>query len=120
MTRFGAGTCLAAALLLTGCATFRESKAEEDQWWAVDKAQHFTLSVASGFGTTWSARALGADPVPAAAGGFTITLSGGLLKELWDATAATGSGWSWKDLTWDLAGATLGTWAGATTPTPNN
>lgn len=120
MRRLVAAGLLGASLLAGGCTTFRESKPEEDQWWAADKAQHFTLSAASGFGTTWSVRALGAEPAPAVAGGFTITLSGGLLKELWDATSPTGSGWSWKDLAWDLAGTTVGTWAGATAPTPRN
>jgi putative lipoprotein len=103
---------------LSGCASFHWSKDEEDQWWAEDKAKHVSLSAASSFGTTWGARALGAPSAPAAAGGFTFTISGGALKELWDATASDGSGWSWKDLTWDLIGTTAGTWVGMNVPVP--
>lgn len=103
-------------LVLAGCSTFHWSRDEEDQWLAVDKAQHFSASAASSFGTTWGARTLGAPTAPAAAGGFTITLSAGALKELWDATASDGSGWSWKDLAWDLAGSAVGTWAGTAVP----
>lgn len=106
------------AALLAGCSTFHQSKDEEDHWWAEDKAKHFSLSAATSFGTTWGARAAGAPTTPAAAGGFTVTISGGLLKELWDATASDGSGWSWKDLTWDLAGTTAGTWVGMNVPVP--
>ena len=36
---------------------------------------------------------------------FAVSL--GATKELWDSRPA-GSGWSWKDLAWDLAGATTG------------
>ena len=104
--------------LLAGCSTFRGSVDAEDLWWAEDKAKHVTLSTLSAFGATYSARWLGVDQPRAAATGFSITLSGGLLKELWDATASDGSGWSWKDLAWDLAGTSLGTWAGMETPLP--
>lgn len=105
-------------LALTGCASFHWSQDQEDHWLAEDKAQHFGLSAASGFATTWTARSAGAPTATAATGGFTVTLSGGLAKELWDATASDGSGWSWKDLAWDLAGTSVGTWAGSVAPTP--
>ena len=109
---------ITALLLLSGCSTFRGSIDAEDQWWAEDKAKHVALSALSGFGTTYAVRLAGVDQTRAAATGFSITLSAGALKELWDATAADGSGWSWKDLAWDLAGTTLGTWAGTKTPLP--
>lgn len=107
------GLCLG----LASCTTFRASNDDEDQWFAEDKAKHFGVSAASGFATTWSARSAGVPAAPAAATGFSITISGGLAKELWDATASDGSGWSWKDLAWDLAGTTVGTWAGTVVPT---
>lgn len=115
--RSGAAALL--TLLLTGCATFHTSNEEQDHWFATDKAQHFSLSAASGFTTTWTARSLDVPSPVAATAGFTLTLSGGALKELWDATAADGSGWSWRDLAWDLAGTTAGTWAGTAVPTPS-
>jgi len=111
------GAVLALGLgLLGGCASFHGSNDQDDLWWAEDKAKHVTLSAALATGTTWEARHLGAPTPGAAAGGVSLTLSAGLAKELWDATVADGTGWSWKDLTWDLAGTLLGTWAGTALP----
>ena len=105
-------------MMLSGCSTFHWAKDEDDPWWAKDKAQHVSLSAATSFGATWGARAWGVPTGQAAAGGFTLTISGGALKELWDATASDGSGWSWKDFAWDLAGTAAGTWAGSVAPVP--
>lgn len=108
----------ALVLALTSCSTFHGSNDTDDPWFADDKAKHFTLSAASGFGTTYAARAAGVESTPAAAGGFTVTISLGLIKEWSDATTAEGTGWSWKDLVWDLAGTAAGTWAGTAVPVP--
>lgn len=113
-----AGLLAALTLLLTSCSTFRTSVDQDDLWWATDKAQHLSLSAATALGTTWTTRAAGAPTWSSAAAGLTFTLAGGLLKELWDATGPDGSGWSWKDLAFDLAGATAGTCAGTQLPTP--
>jgi len=113
-----AGVVLILGMLLSGCSTFHWSKDEEDQWWAEDKAKHVSLSAASSFAATWGSRSLGVPTETAAAGGFTLTISAGALKEIWDATASDGSGWSWKDFAWDLAGTAAGTWAGSVVPVP--
>ncbi|STS84461.1 outer membrane lipoprotein [Klebsiella pneumoniae] len=42
-----------------------------------------------------------------AAIGLMFSVSLGASKELWDSRPA-GSGWSWKDFAWDVAGATTG------------
>ncbi|MCD3113757.1 hypothetical protein GFK27_21020 [Salmonella enterica subsp. enterica serovar Enteritidis] len=42
-----------------------------------------------------------------AAIGLMFSLSLGASKELWD-SRPEGSGWSWKDFVWDVAGATTG------------
>ncbi|KRV22845.1 hypothetical protein AN459_16785 [Pseudomonas aeruginosa] len=39
--------------------------------------------------------------------GLSFSLAFGVGKELYDSRSA-GSGWSWKDLAWDLAGAAAG------------
>ena len=42
-----------------------------------------------------------------AAIGLMFSVSLGASKELWD-SRPSGSGWSWKDFAWDVAGATTG------------
>lgn len=95
-------SCLVASLLLTGC-----SHQASDEWYGRDKAQHFIgsamLSAAGNeFGTHqgWS-RGRSANF------GFVFSVSLGATKELWDSRPA-GSGWSWKDFAWDVAGAATG------------
>ncbi|EMH7247232.1 hypothetical protein ACQUPK_005704, partial [Escherichia coli] len=39
--------------------------------------------------------------------GLMFSVSLGASKELWD-SRPEGSGWSWKDLAWDVAGASTG------------
>ncbi|EIP4374663.1 hypothetical protein LRV76_005075, partial [Escherichia coli] len=39
--------------------------------------------------------------------GLMFSVGLGASKELWD-SRPEGSGWSWKDFTWDVAGATTG------------
>ena len=69
-----------ASLMLTGC-----SHMANDAWSGQDKAQHFLASAI----------------------GLMFSVSLGASKELWDSRPA-GSGWSWKDFAWDVAGATTG------------
>ncbi|MEA1064269.1 YfiM family lipoprotein [Apirhabdus apintestini] len=93
---------LVVILLTNGC-----SHAANDDWYGKDKAQHFMLSAI--------AYAAGHEMVnkrPVSTGrsvqaGFLFSLSLGAGKELWDSRAA-GSGWSWYDLAWDIAGASAG------------
>ncbi len=54
-----------------------------------------------------SMRATGVSPDRSAAIGLMFSLSLGASKELWD-SRPEGSGWSWKDFVWDVAGATTG------------
>ena len=74
-----------ASLMLTGC-----SHMANDAWSGQDKAQH------QGYSRDRSA-----------AIGLMFSVSLGASKELWDSRPA-GSGWSWKDFAWDVAGATTG------------
>ncbi|ONF81326.1 hypothetical protein BXA16_10655 [Salmonella enterica subsp. enterica serovar Typhimurium] len=70
-------------LFLSGC-----SHLANDHWSGQDKAQHFMASaMLSAAGNEYARH--------------------GASKELWD-SRPEGSGWSWKDFVWDVAGATTG------------
>ena len=99
---------LALAALLLALATSRRAEAQEqDPWWGPDKALHFSISAglaAGGYGVSsvwldprWQRAAVGA--------GGAITLGAG--KEIYDATGHGDP--SFKDFTWDVAGAAVGT-----------
>ena len=67
-----------------------------DNWSGQDKAQHFIASaMLSAAGNEYSQHQ----------GMFSVSL--GASKELWD-SRPEGSGWSWKDFAWDIAGASTG------------
>lgn len=94
---------LAAALLLaTGC-----THQAQDRWTGKDKVQHFIASAALaaagtayGDGQNWSR--------PRSRNfGLLLSVGIGAAKELYDSREA-GTGWSWKDFTWDIAGAVAG------------
>ncbi len=71
-----------------------------DSWSGQDKAQHFIASaMLSAAGNEYSDRS--------AMFGLMFSVSLGASKELWD-SRPKGSGWSWKDLAWDVAGASTG------------
>ncbi|CUU24993.1 putative secreted protein [Duffyella gerundensis] len=89
-------------VMCSGCTHFAQ-----DSWTGKDKAQHVVgsalLTIAGseyGAAQHWSraqSRQFGLM--------FAFTLGTG--KELFDSRRA-GSGWSWKDLSWDIAGAATG------------
>lgn len=93
---------LPSVLLLSGC-----SHMAQDQWSGQDKAQHFIASaILSAAGNEYGQHQGWSDS-HSANFGFLFSVSLGATKELWD-SRATGSGWSWKDFTWDVAGAATG------------
>lgn len=93
---------LTGVLLLNGCA-----HVANDQWSGQDKAQHFLASAMLAAAGNEYAQHQGINHDRAAAYGVMFSLSLGASKELWDSSPA-GSGWSWKDFAWDIAGATTG------------
>ncbi len=96
---------LLALLVLTRAGAARAE--DPDPWWGRDKALHFGVSVALAAGS-YGASSLVLDQRwqrAATAGGFTITV--GAAKEGWDAMGHGDP--SWKDFTWDVAGAAVGT-----------
>jgi putative lipoprotein len=93
---------LPSVFLLSGC-----SHMAQDQWSGQDKAQHFIASaILSAAGNEYGQHK-GWNDSRSANFGFLFSVSLGATKELWDSREA-GSGWSWKDFTWDLAGAATG------------
>nr|WP_318384669.1 YfiM family lipoprotein [uncultured Enterobacter sp.] len=93
---------LSLVALLTGC-----SHMANDQWHGQDKAQHFLGSAMIAAAGNEYAQHQGVSQDRSAVFGVMISLSLGASKELWDSRPA-GSGWSWKDFAWDVAGATTG------------
>ena len=89
-------------LLLTGCA-----HTAQDQWSGQDKAQHFLASAMLSAAGNEYAQHQGISRDRSAVYGLMFSVSLGASKELWDSRPA-GSGWSWKDFAWDVAGATTG------------
>ena len=89
-------------LALSGC-----SHMANDSWSGQDKAQHFIASAMLSAAGNEYAQHQGHSRDRSAAIGFLFSVSLGASKELWDSRPA-GSGWSWKDFAWGIAGATTG------------
>lgn len=93
---------LPAIFLLSGC-----SHMAPDSWHGQDKAQHFMASAMLAAAGNEYGQHQGWSKARSANFGLLFSVSLGASKELWDSRAA-GSGWSWKDFAWDLAGAATG------------
>ncbi|HEM6802856.1 TPA: YfiM family lipoprotein [Citrobacter koseri] len=89
-------------LLLSGC-----SHMSNDSWSGQDKAQHFIASAMLSAAGNEYARHQGMSRDRSATVGLLFSISLGASKEMWDSRPG-GSGWSWKDFVWDVAGATTG------------
>ncbi|SQB62097.1 lipoprotein [Citrobacter koseri] len=72
-----------------------------------DKAQHFIASAMLSAAGNEYARHQGMSHDRSATVGLLFSISLGASKEMWDSRPG-GSGWSWKDFAWDVAGATTG------------
>ena len=86
---------VAACLLLGGCSHFAE-----DDWLGEDKALHFASSAALAAAGMQMAHDRGLRGARQARFGLSFSLAFG--------SRSAGSGWSWKDLAWDLAAAAAG------------
>lgn len=93
---------LMSCLVLSGC-----SHMAQDSWSGQDKAQHFLASAMLSAAGNEYAQRQGVSHDRSAAYGLMFSVSLGASKELWD-SRPVGSGWSWKDFAWDIAGATAG------------
>lgn len=93
-------------LFLIGC-----SHMANDNWSGQDKAQHFLASAMLSAAGNEYALHQGYSRDRSATMGLMFSISLGASKELWD-SRPSGSGWSWKDFAWDVAGATTTTPSG--------
>jgi putative lipoprotein len=79
---------------------------DADPWWGRDKALHFSASASLAV-VGYAGTSMGTENRSArAAGGAALAVGAGVAKELWDLDGHGDA--SWKDLTWDLIGATTG------------
>ncbi|WP_265498070.1 YfiM family lipoprotein [Providencia rustigianii] len=90
--------------VVTGCSGFHWSN---DNWKGKDKAQHFAFSAAMAAAGNAYADRQNMSHQQAAQFGILFSISLGTVKELYDSRAA-GTGWSWHDFTYDVAGAVAG------------
>ncbi|VFT68014.1 lipoprotein [Escherichia coli] len=77
-----------------------------DSWSGQDKAQHFIASAMLSAAGNEYAQHQGMSRDRSAT--FGLMFSVGWARQKNFGIAARGSGWSWKDFTWDVAGATTG------------
>ncbi len=99
------GFTLLAALLFvnTGCASFRRC-GRDDSWLGQDKARHFAATALIGGGVTLLADD---ETDSAAAIGWSTAVATGVAKEVYDLRVKK-TCFSWKDLAWDIIGASVG------------
>ncbi|KQN48556.1 YfiM family lipoprotein [Rahnella sp. FC061912-K] len=93
---------VALILCSSGCTHYAN-----DPWTGKDKAEHFVGSaVLAAAGTAYGDNQ-GWSEARSRSFGLLFSVSLGAAKEFYDSRDG-GSGWSWKDFTWDIAGAAVG------------
>ncbi|WON75956.1 YfiM family lipoprotein [Serratia sp. UGAL515B_01] len=86
----------------SGCAHMAN-----DSWTGKDKAQHFVASAAlAAVGTAYGDHQ-NWNEARSRSFGLLFSIGLGAAKELYDSREG-GTGWSWKDFAWDVAGAATG------------
>ena len=97
-------------ICFSGCTTYQKTAsphtAKKDEWFAKDKAQHFSASFLIGALTYAIVRAGEADKDDASIIAFSFSSTCGIAKELNDEVKR--NDWSYKDLIWDLIGGGVG------------
>src|SRR5690606_23336572 len=88
--------------MLSGCASN-----PADPWWGEDKAAHLVVSTALSAAATRHGMHSGDSGATAHAKAVGVVLLIGAGKEAYDARCG-GTGWSWRDMSWNLLGALLG------------
>ncbi|TCL04409.1 MULTISPECIES: YfiM family lipoprotein [Sodalis] len=104
-TRIGNAWKFSVLLPLIGCTACAHMA--QDTWTGQDKTVHFAASAALAMAGGAVAEHQNASPARSRNIGFAFSISLGAAKEGFDSRAA-GTGWSWKDFAWDVAGAATG------------
>ncbi len=89
---------------LSGCSGAHWAN---DNWKGKDKAQHFLFSAGAAAAANAYADRQNMSHRQAAQFGILFSIGLGAAKELYDSRPA-GTGWSWHDFTYDIAGAIAG------------
>ena len=87
-----------------GCAS---QSTLRNEWLGADKVLHFGISTALAAAVTRHELNRGRSDCDARRIGFTVSISAGALKELYDKKIKK-TFWSFEDMGWDLLGATVG------------
>jgi putative lipoprotein len=93
-----------ASLIISGCAT---ASTRNDDWFSKDKAKHFIVSSVISGTITAAADNHEMNNGESFSLALGVTLSIGAGKETYDLWIGD-TGWSWRDITWDLLGALAG------------
>jgi putative lipoprotein len=92
---------------LSACATVSN---DQDAWFGEDKARHFVVAAVLGAGVTAAAQQHDVADCDAPTVGVVTVIGFGAGKEVYD-KRVKGTYWSWKDMTWNVVGATVGSLA---------
>ena len=98
---------LAALALVLSLPTATLARAEEDRWFAHDKALHASAGAVLGAGGYVASAVVFDAPAKRFASGIAVGLGAGAAKEWWD-RGHDGQP-SWRDFAWDGVGAAAGT-----------
>jgi putative lipoprotein len=97
-------------ICFSGCTAYQKNASpravKKDEWFAKDKAKHFSASFLIGTLTYSIARAGEADKDDASIIGFSFSSTCGIAKEINDEVKH--NDWSYKDLIWDFIGGGVG------------
>ncbi|MBI6528952.1 YfiM family lipoprotein [Proteus vulgaris] len=102
--KYGSVIILFSIMALTGCQSFHFAN---DNWRGKDKAQHFLFSMVASAGANAYAAHQNYGHKEGVLIGLSFSISLGAAKELYD-SRPEGTGWSWHDFAYDVAGATAG------------
>ena len=94
------------SLFVSGCAV---NSWNTDPWFSSDKLYHFTVAGGISAGVTLAAEKNGVHESSAPIVGISTAISLGATKEYYD-SEGTGTFWSWKDMVWNMLGATAGSY----------
>ena len=102
--KYSSAIILLSIIALTGCRSFHFAN---DNWKGKDKAQHFLFSMVTSAGANAYAEHQNYGHKEGVLIGLSFSISLGVAKELYD-SRPEGTGWSWHDFAYDIAGATAG------------